>query len=190
MKAIRTCVVLALLLVGVGTAWAQLVVFDPTNYVAALERLIQLQQQYAQLVQTYQQIRAQYDHWSAWPGSCPWTCRTRYRALVPAWRASVALDTYGTQRRLDDRPSIPATPRSTGYRLATQPLRDYGAAPRAAARRGAGTASRPGTAPSSWLDASTVLGIADRRPGPLARAVHGGRPSRPSRTTRSRTRTT
>ena len=42
---------------------AQLVVFDPVNFWSSLEQLAGLIQQYTQMIQTYQQIRAQYDHW-------------------------------------------------------------------------------------------------------------------------------
>ena len=38
---------------------AQFVVFDPSNYEQAMRGFIQLQQQYAQLVTTYQLLKAQ-----------------------------------------------------------------------------------------------------------------------------------
>ncbi len=157
MKAIRTYVVLVLLVLGVGTAWAQWVVFDPTNYAAAIERLIQLQQQYAQLVQTYQQIRAQYDHMVRMARRLPVDMRTRYRALVPAWRASVALDTYGTSGGWTMTVNT-GDAALAGYQLATQPLRDYGAAlSQLPAEEQARIKARYSTV--ELADASTVLGI-------------------------------
>ena len=43
-------------ILGIGA-----IVFDPSNYAEAIQQLIQLEQQYAQLVQTYQQVRAHYE---------------------------------------------------------------------------------------------------------------------------------
>jgi len=105
--------------------FAQWVVFDPTNYIAAIDRLIELQRHYVQLVETYRQIREQYDHMVRMARQVPVVMATRYKALAPAWRFSVGTDTYGTAGgwtatvNTGDRAS-------DGYRLATQALRDYG----------------------------------------------------------------
>ena len=72
------------------------IVFDPTNYGEAIQQLIQLQQQYAQLVQTYQRISAQYDQMMWMAQQVPVSMIARYRALATPWQYSSATNTYGT----------------------------------------------------------------------------------------------
>jgi hypothetical protein len=50
----RLALTLMLVIGLAGVAWAQLVVYDPANYANALLRYAELQQQYTQLVTTYQ----------------------------------------------------------------------------------------------------------------------------------------
>ena len=65
----------ALAILGIGD-----VVFDPTNFQQAIQRLIQLQQQYAQLVRTYQKISAQYEQMLWMAKTLPVNMAARYRA--------------------------------------------------------------------------------------------------------------
>src|ERR1051325_3726830 len=58
------------------------IVFDPSNYAEALQQLYQLQQQYLQLLETYQMIRNQYVQ-LLWMGrQVPVDMGSRYRALA------------------------------------------------------------------------------------------------------------
>ena len=105
---------------------AQMVVFDPVNFISALERLAQLVQQYTQMVQTYEQIRAQHDHWVWMARRVSGSSLSRSRALATSWRSLSAGDTYHTLNG-----SISAVNTGTdaldGYRRATQALQPYGA---------------------------------------------------------------
>src|SRR5260370_14287772 len=72
------------------------IVFDPTNFEEAAQQLLQLEQQYAQLVQTYQMVRSQYEQ-MIWMGQqVPVNMALRYRALATPWQPSSATNTYGT----------------------------------------------------------------------------------------------
>src|ERR1700752_4146243 len=71
------------------------IVFDPTNFEEAVQQLLQMQQQYAQLVQTYQVIRSQYEQMVYMAKRVPVNMATRYRAISTPWRASSATNTYG-----------------------------------------------------------------------------------------------
>ena len=106
------------------------VVFDPTNYANALLRYAELQQQLAQLVTTYQQIRTQYLLLLRQAQLLPLDMNARYRALPTPWLPFEAADAYGTTAGwiLTANNGHEA---STAYALATQSLRDYGAAMRA-----------------------------------------------------------
>ena len=149
----------ALLIVVLGTSplLAQWVVFDPTNYIAAVERLLELQRHYTQLVQTYRQIRAEYEHLLRMAQQVPVSMSARYKALAPAWRFSVATDTYGTAGAWTTTVNT-GDAASEGYRRATQALRDYGAA---LATRPADEQARIRAlyATVELADASTTLGI-------------------------------
>ena len=106
------------------------VVFDPTNYANALLRYAELQQQLAQLVTTYQQIRTQYLLLLRQAQLLPLDMNARYRALPTPWLPFEAADAYGTTAGwiLTANTGHEA---SAAYALATQALRDYGAALRA-----------------------------------------------------------
>src|SRR5262245_27424859 len=72
------------------------IVFDPSNYAQAVQQLIRLEQQYMQLVQTYQVVRSQYDHVLRMARQVPVDMAARYRRLATPWEPLVAANTYGT----------------------------------------------------------------------------------------------
>src|SRR4051812_13815248 len=86
-----TCAAPALALFGLGD-----LVFDPTNFEEAVRQLLQMEQQYAQLVQTYQMVRSQYEQMIWMAQRVPVSMAVRYRALATPWRNSSANNTYGT----------------------------------------------------------------------------------------------
>ena len=74
----------AFAILGIGD-----IVYDPSNYALALQRLIQLEQQYAQLVQTYQMISNQYNQMLWMAKLVPVNMAARYRAM--AHRLTIAV---------------------------------------------------------------------------------------------------
>ena len=74
------------------------IVFDPTNFGKLVEQLAQMQQQYTQLVQTYQVVTAQYNQMIWMAKMIPANLRVRYRTLVTPWRNSTATNTYPEPR--------------------------------------------------------------------------------------------
>ena len=102
-------------------------VFDPTNWAEAVNQLRQLEQQYRQLVQTYNTIRNQYDHMIFMARRVPVDMATRYRALTTPWRTSSATNTYGTTggwvAGVNTGSGVLA-----GYQRAIERLNEYGAA--------------------------------------------------------------
>jgi lipopolysaccharide biosynthesis regulator YciM len=72
------------------------IVFDPTNFEEAVRQLVQMEQQYAQLVQSYLVLKSQYDHMRRMAQIVPVNMFARYRALATPWRLSTATNTYGT----------------------------------------------------------------------------------------------
>ena len=72
------------------------IVFDPSVYAQTVEQVIRLERQYAQLVQSYQMLRNQYDHMVRMAKQVPVNMATRYRALVTPWQRFSATNTYGT----------------------------------------------------------------------------------------------
>src|ERR1700680_1236873 len=109
-------------ILGVGD-----IVYDPTNYAHALQRLAQLEQQDLQVVQTYQMIRSQYDQMLWMAKQVPVNMAARYRALYTPWLNSSAANTYGTTGSwvtgINTGVNVEA-----GYSAATQPLGAYGTA--------------------------------------------------------------
>ena len=103
------------------------VVFDPTNYANALLRYAQLQQQLAQLITTYQQIRTQYLLLLQQSQLLPVNMVARYKSLASPWLPFTAPNAYGTTT-----PWILTANTGPGaaaaYALATQPLLGYGGA--------------------------------------------------------------
>ena len=81
----------ALAILGVGD-----IVYDPSNYAQAVQRLLQLQQQYTQLVRTYQMLHSQYQQMLWMAQAVPVNMALRYRAVPTPWQYSSAADTYVT----------------------------------------------------------------------------------------------
>jgi hypothetical protein len=96
---IRRFLLIALLLATITVpAHAQLfggIVYDPTNYGNAVLRYGQLQQQLAQLITTYQQIRTQYLLLKKQAEKLPFSIESRYHSLHTPWRPLVATSLYG-----------------------------------------------------------------------------------------------
>ena len=125
--AVSTLVVVSLLVPEARIFGFGITVFDPTNWAEAVRQLVQLQQQYAQLVQTYNMIRSQYEHMVWMAKRVPVNMGTRYRALATPWRTSSASNTYGTTggwtAGINTGVGV-----SSGYGRATQALAAYGTA--------------------------------------------------------------
>jgi type IV secretion system protein TrbJ len=111
----------ALAIFGLGD-----IVFDPTNFEEAIRQLLQLEQQYSQLVQTYQMISNQYQQMVWMAKQVPVNMAARYRAISTPWRNSSAANTYGNTASwttgINSGLSV-----QEGYAGATQPLSTYGA---------------------------------------------------------------
>ena len=135
------------------------IVYDPTNYANAVLRYGQLQQQLAQLITTYQQIRTQYLLLAeASRSSCPSTCAARYRSLAsPVAAVRRPRRAYGTTAAwIADRQH--------------RPWRRGGLRARDAA------AGRRTPAPSAGLSAEEAARVAaryDRSNSPTASVTHG-----------------
>lgn len=126
----RNVVVCAALLLACSVrVSAQLfgVVFDPTNYANALLRYAELQRQFTQLVQTYQEIRTQYELLKYQAQRLAVNMDLRYRSLPTPWLPFAGTTTYGTTGwwLLTANTGHEA---ATAYVQATHPLRTYGAA--------------------------------------------------------------
>jgi hypothetical protein len=74
------------------------IVFDPSVYTQAIEQVLQLERQYAELVQTYEMVQNQYEQLKWMAQRVPVDMVARYRALATPWRGSSAADTYGITR--------------------------------------------------------------------------------------------
>jgi hypothetical protein len=109
-------------ILGVGD-----IVFDPTNFEEAAQQLLEMQQQYAQLVESYQMIRNQYNQMLWMARQVPVNMAARYRALATPWQSSSATNTYGTTRNWITGVNT-GVGVETGYSGATQPLASYGSA--------------------------------------------------------------
>jgi len=112
----------AFAVLGVGD-----VVYDPAAVASLVKQFHQMEQEYAQLVATYQTVRSQYSQMIFMAKMVPTELRARYRTSATSWRNSAATDTYGTTA------SWTAAINSglgveDGYQQATQRLDTYGAA--------------------------------------------------------------
>jgi hypothetical protein len=103
------------------------IVFDPTSFEELVQQLLQMQQQYAQLVQTYQTIRSQYEQMLWMAKTAPVNMTARYRALATPWHTSSATNTYGTTQGWIAGINT-GTGVTSGYSQATEHLANYGAA--------------------------------------------------------------
>jgi hypothetical protein len=101
------------------------IVFDPAVYAEAVQHLIQLEQQYVQLVQTYQTVRSQYEQALRMAQSVPVDMASRYRAAATQWMPSSASNTYGTTAGWVDGINT-GQDVAGGYWQASQPLNNYG----------------------------------------------------------------
>lgn len=118
--ATAVCVAPALAIFGLGD-----IVFDPTNFEQALQQLVQLEQQYTQLVQTYHLIENQYQQMLRMAKQDPVNMFLRYRAIATPWTPSSATNSYGTTagwtRGINTGQNV-----SAGYSAAVQHLGAYG----------------------------------------------------------------
>ena len=108
-----------LLLAVVTPASAQFfnIVYDPTNYANAVLRYLQLQSQYAQLIQTYQLMVQQARQLGG--------MSERYRSVSRPWQPLSADHTYDTTAAWIDSVNT-GLGMLRSYKLATEPLQDYG----------------------------------------------------------------
>jgi hypothetical protein len=103
------------------------IVYDPSNFQEAVQHLVELEKQYAQLVQTYLMIQRQYNQMMFMARPDPVNMLARYRALATLWRPSGATNTYGTTAGWITGINTGLAV-SGGYTAATLPLGTYGAA--------------------------------------------------------------
>jgi conjugal transfer/entry exclusion protein len=115
-----SCAVPALAIFGVGD-----IVYDPNNFEEAVQELVQLEQQYVQLVQTYEMIQNQYQEMLWMAKGVPVNMALRYRAIATPWLPSSATNTYGATGGwtlgINTGQGV-----SAGYQAATTPLAVYG----------------------------------------------------------------
>lgn len=135
MKYIRSravAIVLAVALIVPIASHAQFgfggIVYDPTNYHNAVLRYIQLEQQLAQLRQTYQQVWSHYQLALQMSRSLQ-NMQGRYRATFTQWRSFTSNDLYGNTTQWVGAVNG-AGPQSVNpaYQQATIPLLTYGQA--------------------------------------------------------------
>ena len=90
---------LLLLITATSVAFAVLgvgdVVYDPAAVANLVRQFHQMEQEYVQLVATYQTVRSQYSQMIFMAKMVPTELRGRYRTLATPWRNSTATDTYG-----------------------------------------------------------------------------------------------
>ena len=72
------------------------VVYDPSVYGQAVAQAVRLEQQYAQLVETYLILRSQYEQLVFSARRVPVNMVARYRAIATPWEFPSSADTYGT----------------------------------------------------------------------------------------------
>jgi hypothetical protein len=123
----RVALVLACLLGVAIPVSAQFfgVVFDPTNYANALLRYAEMERQLVQLVQTYEQVRTQYELLKYQAQRIPVDMEARYRSKPTPWLSFTAANTYGTTDTWI-RAANNGHDATTAFTLATRPLLDYG----------------------------------------------------------------
>jgi type IV secretion system protein TrbJ len=111
-----------LAILGIGD-----IVYDPSNFEESVQQLLEMEQQYVQLVQTYQIVLSQYEQMRRMAQQVPVNMVARYRALATPWRPSLATNVYGTTggwiAAINSGTGIPS-----GYTNAVEPLGQYGSA--------------------------------------------------------------
>jgi hypothetical protein len=70
-------------------------VFDAANFQQAVQQLLQMEQQYRQLVATYRTVRDQYEHMQRMSRHVPVNMLQRYRALATRWQPARANNRSG-----------------------------------------------------------------------------------------------
>lgn len=108
----------AIVVVSAITARAQFVVFDPTNYEEAVRGFVQLEQQYGQLVTTYQLLKEQ-------SRLAPGDLSSRYRPIATPYLALVAPDTYASNAGWVYTANT-GWEATSGYQSSTSALQPYG----------------------------------------------------------------
>jgi hypothetical protein len=103
------------------------IVFDPTLYAEAIRNIIQLEQQYEQMVATYNQVRGQYEHLKMMARQVPVNMEHRYRSYSATLKGLSVDDTYGNARGWVSALNGDG-PVRTGYGQTTTSLEDYGTA--------------------------------------------------------------
>ena len=111
----------ALAILGVGD-----IVFDPTSFDELVQQFAQMEQQYVQLVLTYQMIQNQFRQMLFMAQQVPVNMISRYRALATPWTNSTATNIYGTTGGWTSGINTGVGVRG-GYATATLPLATYGA---------------------------------------------------------------
>jgi hypothetical protein len=103
------------------------IVFDPSNLEENIQQLVQLEQQYAQMVETYEVTLNQYLHMVQMARMVPVNMIARYKAPATPWHNSFATNTYGTTggwvTGINSGVGV-----ASGYANAIQSLMNYGAA--------------------------------------------------------------
>jgi hypothetical protein len=103
------------------------IVYDPSNFQEALQQLAQLEQQYVQLVETYQMVESQYQQMLRMATPDPVNMAARYGAATTAWTNSFAGNLYGNTfgwiSGINSGQSV-----QSGYSAMTEPLGNYGSA--------------------------------------------------------------
>jgi type IV secretion system protein TrbJ len=122
----RYTVVLVILLLAIETPALALfglgdIVFDPTSYGELVSQLAQMEQQYEQLIRSYQMLRNQYDWWVRMGQTIPQQMMNTLRTPSTPWSAFSADDAYGSLG-----PWVQAVNQgygaAAGYKNATQAL--------------------------------------------------------------------
>ena len=117
-QAARCAVAVTLAILATTGLRAQFVVFDPSNYEQAVRGFIQLQQQYAQLVTTYQLLKAQ-------SRLAPGDLASRYRPIATPYLNLIAPDTYGANAGWVYTANT-GWEAASGYQSSTNALKVYG----------------------------------------------------------------
>jgi len=117
-----TATSVAFAILGVGD-----VVYDPAAVANLVRQFHQMEQEYLQLVATYQTVRSQYSQMIFMAKMVPAELRGRYRTLATPWRNSTVTDTYGTTASWTTAINSGLGVQD-GYQRATQQLNAYGAA--------------------------------------------------------------
>jgi hypothetical protein len=109
-------------ILGVGD-----VVYDPAAVANLVRQFHQMEQEYGQLVATYQIVRNQYSQMIFMAKMVPADLRSRYRMLAIPWRNSATSNIYGTTASWTEAINSGLGVQA-GYQQATERLNTYGAA--------------------------------------------------------------